>query len=53
MLQMGNRSVSHWVSGIIKAFCVPVLMHSALRSKQKNLMQIDKRYKRGWIANAV
>ena len=47
-----NRSVSDFVSGTRKAFCVPVQMHSVLRSKQ-NLMQIDKMYKREWVFNVV
>ena len=52
MVQMDNRSVSDFVSGTRKAFCVPVQMHSILRSKQ-NLMQIDKMYKREWVLNVL
>lgn len=52
MVQMDNRSVSDFVSGTRKAFCVPEQMHSVLRSKQ-NLMQIDKIYKREWVLNVV
>lgn len=33
MVQIDDRSVSNFVSGIIKAFCVSVQMHSVLRSK--------------------
>ena len=36
MVQMDSRSVSDFVSGTIKAFCVPVQTHSVLRSKQND-----------------
>ena len=52
MVQLDNRSVSDFVSGTRKAFCVPMQMHSILRSKQ-NLMQIDEMYKREWVFNVV
>ena len=52
MVQTDNRSVSDFVSGTRKAFCVPAQTHSILRSKQ-NLMQVDKMYSRGWVFTVV
>lgn len=34
MVQMDSRSIQNFVSGIIKAFCVRLQIHSVLRSKQ-------------------
>lgn len=42
MVQMDSRSIQNFVSGIIEAFCVRLQIHSVLRSKQINFMQIGR-----------